>query len=158
MATLFDISCLAGCSEFDQITDTAYTFWNASTTLTTADLNAHFTPSFPIFAQHFFGASPSGSGVSPVFDARATSQKGNPDAFILASKSGDIAAPTGSQDVDWLELTNVSGSLAKTVLRLDTKYGQPPSSVRKFTQFPSAITFINCILQYSAHPGLHSFQ
>ena len=61
--------------------------------------------------------------------------KGNPNAFVLANKTGDVPAPTGSQDVDWLQLTGAEGSLAKTVFRLNTKAGQPPSSVSSAVLF-----------------------
>ena len=52
----------------------------------------------------------------------------------MVSKSGDVPAPSGSQDVDWLQLTTVQGELAKTIMRLETKYGQPQPSVSNFLE------------------------
>jgi hypothetical protein len=40
----------------------------------------------------------------------------------------NVASPAGTANVDWLELGNVAGSLAKYVFRVDTKAGQPPAS------------------------------
>lgn len=59
---------------------------------------------------------------------------GNPDKYAMVSKSGDVPAPSGSQDVDWLQLTAVQGELAKTIMRLETKYGQPQPSVSNFLE------------------------
>ena len=52
----------------------------------------------------------------------------------MVSKSGDVPAPSGSQDVYWLQLTAVQGELAKTIMRLETKYGQPQPSVSNFLE------------------------
>jgi len=81
-----------------------------------------------VLGQHFFLA---GSGnppqLEPVWDFRA-SIKGDPNAFVVASVIGDLKAPTGPGDVDWLELNKVSGDLADFVFRVETKAGQPPAS------------------------------
>lgn len=54
---------------------------------------------------------------------------GNPDAFVVAARSFGTAAPTGTQDIDWVFLTNIgAGKLADGVYRTDTKLGQPPAS------------------------------
>lgn len=131
VATLFDISCICGTSQYSTIARTAYDIWNAVPSSKISNVVGTFVKkNFPVFADHYFTTSPSGTGISPVFDARATSRKGDPNAFVLVAKAGGLPAPTGSQDVDWLQLSNVQGSLAKTVLRIDTQRGQPPSSVR----------------------------
>lgn len=65
---------------------------------------------------HFFINSPSGTGVSPVWDYRAGAAKGNPEAFVLAAKVVGVPAPTcPKEDVDWLQLKSVSGSLSTQV-------------------------------------------
>jgi len=64
---------------------------------------------------HFFNPPPSGTGISPVWDFRAVSAKGNPDAFVLAAKVANIPAPSGPKDVDWLQLKSVTGALATQV-------------------------------------------
>jgi len=79
-----------------------------------------------VLGNHFFVTSPSGSGLSPFFDF--TKSQKSKTAFVLAAKAGDIASPGGSVNIDWLKLTNVQGSLAKDVFRVDTQHGQPPAS------------------------------
>jgi hypothetical protein len=90
--------------------------------------------------QHYFVTSPSGTGLSPVWDFRAASAQGNPNAFVLGAKVGDLPAPTGSSDVDWLQLKNVSGSLATSVYRVDTRGGQPPASVCGFGEIDNYLS------------------
>lgn len=87
-----------------------------------------------VLGQHYFvgnGTNPAtgGQAISPVWDFRSNGEKGNPEAMIVASRVGDIPAPTGPQDIDWLQLKKVSGGLADQVFRVDTKSGQPPKSV-----------------------------
>ena len=107
-----------------------FTIWNSSSFLTTSGLMSTLGASPAVLGQHFFIPNPvTGTGISPSFDFRAASQKGNPNGFVTCAKSGDIASPTGSKDVDWLFLTPIQGGLAKDVFRIDTKAGQPPSSV-----------------------------
>ncbi|KIJ28773.1 hypothetical protein M422DRAFT_269898 [Sphaerobolus stellatus SS14] len=68
-------------------------------------------------------------GVSPVFDFRADSEKGNPNAFVVLSKTGDVPAPVDPTfNIDWLSLTAIlgEGSLATTIDRITTLGGQPP--------------------------------
>lgn len=69
--------------------------------------------------------------ISPVWDFTSGAEKGNAEAFVIAAVVGDIPAPTGKEDVDWLQLKNVEGELADTVYRIDTKGGQPPMSVSR---------------------------
>ncbi|KZV96101.1 hypothetical protein EXIGLDRAFT_706115 [Exidia glandulosa HHB12029] len=64
---------------------------------------------------HYFVPSPSGTGISPKFDFAHT--LGDPNAYVVAARAGSIPAPTGPQDIDWLELTQVQGSLAKYASR-----------------------------------------
>jgi hypothetical protein len=73
-----------------------------------------------------------GTGVSPQWDFSSAALAGHPDAFVLAAKVGDIPAPTGSPDVDWLSLNKVKGNLATQVFRVNTVGGLPPASVRQF--------------------------
>ena len=116
---------------FDALEVAAFALFNAEKSITVDDVISALGSSYPVLGQHYFVTNPfTGSGVSPTFDFRAASREGDPNAFVIANKTGDIPAPTGSQDVDWLELTGAIGDLAKHVFRLDTKAGQPPSSVR----------------------------
>lgn len=109
----------------------------------------------PLLGEHYFVTSPSGTGLSPVWDFRGASAKGNPNAFVLAAKVGDLPAPTGSQDVDWLQLKNVTGGLATSVYRTDTRGGQPPASVG-FAGF-MAYRIILIICSLAVHGGLGAY-
>ena len=111
------------------MTTIAFEIWNATDSWSAEVIAEEFSCVFSVFGQHYFINNPFGSGLSPVFDARAASHKGDPNAFTLDVKVGDLAAPTGPQDVDWLQLQNQQGDLAKTVYRLETRFGQPPKSV-----------------------------
>jgi hypothetical protein len=71
-----------------------------------------------------------GTGISPVWNFASAALAGHADAFVLAAKVGDVPAPTGPPDVDWLSLNRVDGNLAKQVFRVATVGGLPPSSVR----------------------------
>ena len=84
---------------------------------------------------HYFVSSPSGTGISPVWDFRAFGPfKGNANAMVLAAKVGDLPSPAGSQNVDWLQLKSVSGELATQVRRTS----------RHFCQY-----FIHAVLRYT---------
>ena len=78
--------------------------------------------------QHLFIINPvTDSGIIPRFDF--TSSQKDPNAFVDATKLGDLAASSKS-DVDWLQLQQLLGGLAKTVFRVNTKAGQPAATVR----------------------------
>jgi len=126
VADLFDLSCLSKLTTpFNDIQDLAYQAWKAappSLKLPGPSVG------YPLMGSHYFQPSPSGTGLSPVWDFRAASAKGNANAFVLAAKVGDLPAPTGPNDVDWLQLKSVSGSLATQIYRTDTRGGEPPAS------------------------------
>jgi len=129
VADLYDLSCLSAVpSAFNAIQDQAFAVWNASRSTAIPRLGASANGCSPLMGAHYFVTSPSGTGLSPVWDFRGASAKGNPNAFVLAAKVGDLPAPTGHQDVDWLQLKNVSGELATSVYRTNTRGGQPPAS------------------------------
>ncbi|KLO14258.1 hypothetical protein SCHPADRAFT_889391 [Schizopora paradoxa] len=136
VAEFFDISCLLQASQttFNEVQNLVFEFWNgtASADLSTlAELSTTFTETWLLdvhLGTHVFQPNPAGSGISPVFDYRAASRQHDADAFVLAAPKGNLPAPTGPQDVAWLELTQVQGDLGKIVFRVDTIGGQPPSS------------------------------
>ncbi|KAJ3982904.1 hypothetical protein F5890DRAFT_285570 [Lentinula detonsa] len=134
LADLFDVSCLVGQSSFATLQSTAFAAWNSSTSTSvssTSDvLSSAGVLSSPItLGQHYFITNPvTGSGLSPKWDFTSNALAGNADAFVVATKVDDVAAPTGSADVDWLYLTNLTGTLANEVYRIDTQGGQPPAS------------------------------
>ncbi|KAJ7668944.1 hypothetical protein B0H17DRAFT_857412, partial [Mycena rosella] len=119
VASLSDISCLIGTSEFATVQTTAYTGWSAAAAGTSA---ASFGSKFgPVLGSHYFVTSPSGTGISPKWDFTS--------AFVIGAKVGDIPAPTSpAANVDWLALNNIEGTLANQIFRIDTVNGQPPAS------------------------------
>ncbi|KAF8585904.1 hypothetical protein K439DRAFT_1004890 [Ramaria rubella] len=127
LAELFDASCV-----FDAF-QSACSKKASSAEETQASMRAALGPNPTLLGHHYFvnNPVPGGTGLSPTFDFRADSEKGNPNAFVITSKIGDIPAPTDpTQNVDWLELMAIpgQGSLAKNVFRILTIGGQPPSS------------------------------
>ncbi|TFK39768.1 hypothetical protein BDQ12DRAFT_664996 [Crucibulum laeve] len=132
VAELFDISCLSKTKPaFDSVQDIAYGLWKAApASLTTTRVSTLLSSmKLATAGQHYFVTSPSGTGISPVWDARATSPlKGNPDAFVLAAKVANIVAPTGAKDIDWLQLKSVQGGLATQIYRTDTRGGPAPAT------------------------------
>ncbi|KAI0262544.1 hypothetical protein BC834DRAFT_828732 [Gloeopeniophorella convolvens] len=133
VAELFDISCLFNTPEFDKIQVDAFNLWSKfpSNKPSTEELIALLRAlgNFDVLGQHYFIANSAGA-LSPKFDFTSSGKTaGNPNAFVVAAKAGDIPAPTGSADVDWLMLNATSGELAKQVFRVNTKGGQPPASV-----------------------------
>jgi len=152
VAELLDISCLFGTSIFSDLTTDAFDIFNASKLITVDDVINALGGFSIVLGQHYFVTNPfTGSGVSPTFDFRAASKKGDPNAFVIANKTGDIAAPTGPQDIDWLELTGAIGDLAKHIFRIDTKAGQPPSSCT-----PGAAISVKYTAQYWFYNGTSS--
>ncbi|KAI9466612.1 hypothetical protein BJY52DRAFT_1182167 [Lactarius psammicola] len=132
VAQLFDITSLYGTPEFSRIQDDAYDIWSDCPTSDPLEhglavrLNRKF--GIDVVGQHYFVNSSTGS-LSPKFDFTSSGPTaGNPDAFVVAVRAGDIPAPTCSQDIDWLELNGVDGKLASEVFRVDTNAGKPPSS------------------------------
>ncbi|KZT25687.1 hypothetical protein NEOLEDRAFT_1241563 [Neolentinus lepideus HHB14362 ss-1] len=130
VAELFDISCLYNTPLFDPISNAAFAAWNV-TPEAPLDLISAFSGNPIVLGQHYFIPSPTGSGVSPKFDFTSAREKGHPEAFVVGAKVGDLPAPTGKGDVDWLQLKSVQGELASTVYRLQTRGGQPPASCKQ---------------------------
>ncbi|KAJ7701135.1 hypothetical protein B0H17DRAFT_924854 [Mycena rosella] len=129
VAELFDASCLYGTPEFSYIQEIAYTVWkfapaSAGISQVIAVLQT-FKDTF-----HYFVPSPSGTGISPKWDFTSAGLAGHPDAFVIAAKVGDIPAPTGPPNVDWLSLNKVQGDLATQVFRINTVGGLPPGSCK----------------------------
>ena len=119
----------------------------------TAILPALLSPD-AVLADHYFVPNPSGTGLSPIWDMRATKRfQGNQNAFMLGKSFGSVASPVDpSLNINWLRVAKVSGDAADEVYRIDTLGGQPPTSV----SFPSH-QFRECgslmvILRYSALP------
>jgi hypothetical protein len=136
VAQIIDISHLYGTSEFPQVQDDAYNLWSNYPCTDPFDqgLIAQLEHKFGacILGQHYFINGSTGA-LAPKWDFTSSGpNRGNPDAFVVAAKSGDIPAPDHADDVDWLSLNGTSGKLAAKVFRVETKGGQPPASVSIF--------------------------
>lgn len=142
VAELFDISCFVNTPFFTKIPDLAIAAWSKapasiSATQLVSSLSQIQNPA--LLGEHYFITNPvTGTGVSPKWDFTAHAFKGNAQAFVVAAKVANLAAPTGSKDVDWLFLNAVPGQglLASQVYRTDTRLGQPPASVRLILSSP----------------------
>ncbi|KAH8828647.1 hypothetical protein DL96DRAFT_1425169, partial [Flagelloscypha sp. PMI_526] len=110
VANIYDIACLSGTPAFDTIQDTV--------------LKSGAPKGAPLLGKHFFINGT--AGLQPKWDFTA-SQK-NANAFVVAKKDAAVNAPTGAQDVPWLQLSSVSGGLATAVYRLDTRLGVAPAT------------------------------
>ncbi|KAF9269437.1 hypothetical protein L218DRAFT_826204, partial [Marasmius fiardii PR-910] len=129
VAKLFDVSCISNDDNFLNLTTLAYNLWKkapASTSAAEAIRSLPYIDTRHPFGDHYFVTSPSGTGISPKWDATSGAFKGNPKAFMLGARAAGVPAPTGNADIDWLYLTNVDGSLADEVYRTGTRGGQPP--------------------------------
>src|SRR6266702_654061 len=122
---MFDISNLFPGSEFSDIQEDAYDDWlSYPATEPTEDFMKEFQDKFgiPLSCQHFYESS--NGDLNPVFDFRTNGPtKGNPNAVVVAQVTGDIPAPTGDEDFHWQEMKGMSGKLASTILRVNTKAG-----------------------------------
>ena len=129
VAELFDISCDVGNSDFDTLQTKVFKEWSASSE-TVQELIAYFGRQSIVLGQHFFIANPSGTGANvPKFDFTSGRLAGDASAFVVASKVGDIPAPTGASDVDWLALNKTTGALANQVFRVATVAGTDGAAV-----------------------------
>ena len=73
-----------------------------------------------------------GTGINAKWDFTSASFAGNPNAFVVGAKTGDVPAPEDpAVNVDWLSLNKLDneGELADEIFRVVTRGGQPPSSV-----------------------------
>lgn len=130
-ADLFDVSCAAKTPAASAaIAEGSFKLWTKCKKTDDA-IAPGFGANKVLSGKHFFSTSPSGTGISPVWDMRSigpASVKGKADAFVLAAKTGNIPAPTGAKDVDWLQLSNVQGKLGTAIYRVDTRGGPAPAS------------------------------
>ncbi|GJJ11531.1 hypothetical protein Clacol_005764 [Clathrus columnatus] len=126
VATLFDASCIF--EVIDDLTIKTITPLEIAIDILQTALGKSPT----ILGHHFFIDNPTGAvGVSPTFDFRSNSERGNPEAFVVTSKSEDVKSPNNpTHNVDWLQLIAIpgQGELASTIYRILTLGGQPPAS------------------------------
>ncbi|KDR66479.1 hypothetical protein GALMADRAFT_106427 [Galerina marginata CBS 339.88] len=139
VAELIDISCDVGSTGFSTITDTAIRDWEQfppSLTIQQFISSLHGDTTPPIIGQHYYVANPiTGTGINPKWDFTSEgANAGKKTAFAVCAKVNGAPAPTGSKDIDWVQLgvltgaPALTGELAKQVYRTDTRLGQPPTS------------------------------
>ena len=154
LAEILDISCISP-DDFDLVTDLANDVWQAiPQDVTAAEIVGGLASSQSAFVlgQHYFVPNPSGSGLSPKWDFTSASEAGNPKASVVGAKTGDIPATTDpSVNIDWLSLKPVVGELATQIYRIQTRNGQPPSSVRNSLSLDAIVRRLNVFS--SAHPA-----
>jgi len=130
VASLFDISCLAGTPRFATVQTAAFNIWDHAGKNVPANAIGPLVGAPNLLGFHYFVPSPSGTGLSPKWDFTAVGKfRGNSTAFVIGAKVGDIPAPTDpATNIDWLELDAIEGQLASEIFRIDTVNGQPPTS------------------------------
>lgn len=134
VAELFDISCFYGTDLFSTIQEPLFAAWENFTDGYTVQEAIEFLPAIVpadlILAQHFFQPNAAGS-VSPVWDFRATDRFSNDTtAFFVGKGKTSLPSPIDpATNINWLDVANVSGSIATEVFRVSTLGGQPPTSV-----------------------------
>ncbi|KAF8919323.1 hypothetical protein CPB85DRAFT_1429936 [Mucidula mucida] len=123
VAQLFDISCIVFTDTFSEVQDLLIAaIHEASLSSRTYDE----AETLPFLADHYFVHNPvTGDSISPKFDFTATVGD-----FVVGKVEVSSPAPTGPQDVNWLKLSNIEGSLSQEVYRTDTREGQPPASCK----------------------------
>lgn len=109
MATLFDISCLAGTPEFDNVQTVFYQLPETFKKTIVALLSK----SPLLLGEHYFITNPvTGTGISPRF-----SQEVEGGAWTTLARNASAPSPGGSDNVDWLKLNSIDGDWASTVFR-----------------------------------------
>jgi hypothetical protein len=150
---MFDVSCLYHSSkqEFSSIQEDAFQFWTQQQgndplgKQVAQEVKQKWN--IDVIGQHYFVEE--NNQLVPVFDFSSTGRhKGDSKAIFFGKKTEDVPSRDGNDNVDWLELQNVSGELASTIYRVYTVKGQPPakvSSVRPLGLCLSySITFFFC--------------
>ncbi len=84
--------------------------------------------------QHYFVLQ--NGALVPVWDLRSSGENaGNPNAIVFAQKIHNVPSHDGPNNVDWVELKKLSGSLANLVYLIETVGGQPPGTVSPSLDF-----------------------
>jgi hypothetical protein len=125
---------MSGTPQFSTIGIDAFGIWNhTSSSITAQDVIKKLGLNLKLLGRHYYVPNPNTTAgspaISPKWDFTSDAEKGNVEAFVIGGKVGDLPAPTGKNDVDWVQLKKVEGELANTVYRVETKGGQPPTSV-----------------------------
>ncbi|KAH7904709.1 hypothetical protein BJ138DRAFT_1166087, partial [Hygrophoropsis aurantiaca] len=132
VAELFDSSCLSGTPVFDSAPALAYTAWNATGDIMTAQeviSTLSIVPLPVVLGQHYYVPNPNGAGLSPKWDFTSSGgTSGNMVAYAVGAKIGDLPSPDTKVNIDSLMVKVVEGNLANEIFRVDNHGGQPPAS------------------------------
>jgi len=129
VAEIYDISCLYGEPEFATIQDDVYSCWKGDEHAKPDNLHCDLRWKPVSLGQHYFISNTTSGGLSPVWDFRSSCKGGDAsDAYVVGARVGGIPAPTGGNDVDWLQLKGIEGKLATDIYRVDTKGGKAPAT------------------------------
>jgi hypothetical protein len=126
VAQLYDISSLFPGSEFSKIQNDTYDDWNAfqGSDPTDSTLVQQLESKYNItLSGQLYYIYDNAGNLSPVVDLS------NPNANVVAEVTGDIPSPDGSSNIDWQEMTGVSGQLATTIFQVSTQGGEQVDSI-----------------------------
>lgn len=116
--SLYDVSCIFPVTSH---------YFNANTTslmisaATFEGVSFPDTTGLPVLLDHYFITT--ATGINPVFRDPKSGKE------IVGSLRARTDSPNPATVIPWLDLTQVSGDLAKSVYRTHTHGGQPPASV-----------------------------
>ncbi|KDQ09119.1 hypothetical protein BOTBODRAFT_191309 [Botryobasidium botryosum FD-172 SS1] len=136
-AGLYDISCDYGTSDFDTISCDSYNEMSQDASVLMSKLLNPYTNGY----LGTFSYVSTESGVSPEWNF---TQLYPSVEFVIGTEVGRIPAPTSSQDIDWIQWTNIDGNLARTMFQVETKGGQAPD----VCPFGSPDAYVPYVAQY----------
>jgi hypothetical protein len=134
VAKLYDISCLYGTPNFDQLTSIVHDRPKQATVSHSLARELRMIGiswgRAQFVSDHYFVPNPLGTGLSPKFEFHAPEPV--KDRFVIGKRLSGIPA-ADPNDIDLLLLGNIAegkagGNLSKYVYRVSTKGGQPPKS------------------------------
>lgn len=131
VADLFDISCTAKTpAAAANVADMSFKMWTRLGKI--AEAIAPVIGQRVAAGKHYF--TKTATGIAPVWDSRSfgpANLKGKANAFVLASKTGNIPAPKSPElNVDWLQLVSAEGDLGDDIYRLETRGGPAPATCK----------------------------
>ncbi|KAF8888599.1 hypothetical protein BD779DRAFT_1470219 [Infundibulicybe gibba] len=112
VAELFDLSCFTNTTSFAKIQDFAFDIWGVAfagvtpQAIITALHSDMAVGNVDVLGQHYYVPNPL-TGVGSV---------------------ASLSAPTGTSDIDWVNLEAMTGELAQEIYQVDAKGGQPPAT------------------------------
>jgi len=135
LADLYDVSCIVDTPLYKSAPQLVYDIWVEGPIDTAAALIEAWGSAPPVLGQHYYVPTPNATttSYSPKWDFTSSgANKGNPEAYVIGKKVGDILSPLGNSTnggaIDWLSISGIEGKLASQILRIDTVGGIQPAS------------------------------